>query len=207
MQRLTRKQKERQDHIKYIINIAEELFSRKGYFKVKMKEIAQKAEFALATLYRFFHSKEALYKKMISNRFGKMVEKIQQDMDAVSSNLLKIEKFIEAKLAFLHKHKKFIPIFLRQAYPSPFSEQSSSHMQSAVQWRNLISNLSYIIEKAMAEGALRTLEPLKMAFILDHMSNAVAYKWLEKGSSKSLSQDIEDIKALLLNGMKSSIHQ
>lgn len=202
MKKLTRREREQQDRIRYIFNIAEKLFSRKGYFKVKMKEIAQKTEFALATLYRFFHSKETLYKKMISHRLEEMIEKVKGEMVVASSNLRKIEKFIEAKLTFLHQHKEFIPIFLSQTSLSSPLERSSHHKHSVSQWSQIIDNLSNIIKKAIAEKKIRSMEPLKLAFVLDHMTNAVSLKWLNSRSSESLKQDIEDIKNLLLTGIK-----
>jgi len=205
MKKLTRREKERQDRIKYIFNIAEELFSRKGYFKVKMKEIAQKTEFALATLYRFFHSKEALYKKMIFHRFEEMMENVKEEMTAASSNLMKIEKFIEAKLTFLHQHKEFIPIFLNQTSQVHYSDRRTAQQQSISQWCQIIDNLSNIIKKAIAEKKIRSMEPLKLAFVLDHMTNAVSLKWLDSKKSESLKEDIEDIKNLLLTGITNNM--
>ncbi len=200
--KLSRREKEKQDRIRYIYNIAEELFSRKGYFKVKMKEIAQKTEFALATLYRFFQSKESLYRKMISHRLEEMLAKIKEEMDLASSNLKKIDKFIEAKLTFLHQHREFIPIFLSQTCVGySAEEQKSLQKQNAIQWNKLIDNLSQIVEKAIAEGKVRYIEPLKFAFIIDHMTNAVTYNWLEKEGTENLNQDIEDIKSLVSNGI------
>jgi TetR/AcrR family transcriptional regulator len=200
--KLSRREKEKQDRLRYIYNIAEELFSRKGYFKVKMKEIAQKTEFALATLYRFFQSKESLYRKMISHRLEEMLTKIKEEMDLASSNLKKIDKFIEAKLTFLHQHREFIPIFLSQTCVGySTEEQKSLQKQNTIQWNKLIDNLSHIVEKAIAEGKVRYIEPLKFAFIIDHMTNAVTYNWLEKEGSENLNQDIEDIKSLVSNGI------
>lgn len=202
MKKLTRREKEKQDRIRYIFAIAEELFSQKGYFKVKMKEIAQKTEFALATLYRFFQSKESLYQKMISHRLEEMLSKIKEEMDLSTSNLKKIEKFIEAKLTFLHQHREFIPIFLSQTcITAPYEEKNVLHKQSASQWSTLINSLSHIVEKTITEGKVRYIEPLKFAFIIDHMTNAVTYNWLESGNSENLNQDIEDIKNLLLTGI------
>ena len=45
-----------------------DLFSQKGYHNVSMQEIAEKAEFAIGTLYKFFQSKEDLYRTMVLER-------------------------------------------------------------------------------------------------------------------------------------------
>ena len=42
-----------------------DLFSQKGYHNVSMQEIAEKAEFAIGTLYKFFQNKEDLYKALV----------------------------------------------------------------------------------------------------------------------------------------------
>jgi AcrR family transcriptional regulator len=56
-----RRQKEKDQRRKNVINIASKLFFLKGYEKVSMDEIANEAEVSKATLYFYFNDKESLY--------------------------------------------------------------------------------------------------------------------------------------------------
>ena len=62
---LTRRERERFNHRRQILDTALELFSEFGYHNVSMHRIAQKAEFAVGTMYKFFPNKEELFRAMI----------------------------------------------------------------------------------------------------------------------------------------------
>ncbi|HNU75958.1 MAG TPA: helix-turn-helix domain-containing protein, partial [Deltaproteobacteria bacterium] len=63
--RPSRRERERARQRRDILDTALRLFSEKGYHSVTMHEIADKAEFAVGTLYKFFRNKEDLYKALI----------------------------------------------------------------------------------------------------------------------------------------------
>ena len=65
-QNLPRRERERIRQRNEMLAAALALFSEKGYHNVSMQEIAEKAEFAVGTLYKFFKNKEDLYKALIS---------------------------------------------------------------------------------------------------------------------------------------------
>ena len=52
--KLSRREREKLRHRKEMLDAALKLFSEKGFHNVSMHEIAQKAEFAIGTLYKFF---------------------------------------------------------------------------------------------------------------------------------------------------------
>ncbi len=56
-QRSQRKQREYDARREEILLAAERLFSKNGFFKTSMAEIAEAAQFAMGTVYRFFKSK------------------------------------------------------------------------------------------------------------------------------------------------------
>ena len=63
--KLTRRERERQRYRREILTVALNLFSRKGFEKTTMAQIAEQAEFAVGTLYKFFEDKETLYRALI----------------------------------------------------------------------------------------------------------------------------------------------
>ena len=67
-QTLPRREREKLRQRQEIVTTALDLFSQKGYHNVSMQEIAEKAEFAIGTLYKFFQNKEDLYKTIVLER-------------------------------------------------------------------------------------------------------------------------------------------
>ncbi len=63
---LPRRERERLRQREELLTAALDLFSEKGYHNVSMHEIAQRAEFAVGTVYKFFRNKEDLYKALIT---------------------------------------------------------------------------------------------------------------------------------------------
>ena len=59
--RTQRKQREYEARRLEILAVAERLFSKKGFFKTSMLEIASASQFAMGTVYRFFKNKEEIY--------------------------------------------------------------------------------------------------------------------------------------------------
>ena len=72
--KLSRKEREYLRHKEEILWAAEEVFSEKGYVSATVDEIAQRAEFAVGTLYRFFENKSELYSETVLTRM-RMMEK------------------------------------------------------------------------------------------------------------------------------------
>ncbi|MEN6472395.1 MAG: helix-turn-helix domain-containing protein, partial [Syntrophaceae bacterium] len=63
--KLPRREREKERQRQEMLEAALGLFSDKGYHNVTMHEIAEKAEFAIGTLYKFFRNKEDLYRTLI----------------------------------------------------------------------------------------------------------------------------------------------
>jgi len=57
----SRREREKLRQRQEILDVALNLFSKKGYHNISMHEIAKEAEFAIGTLYKFFRNKEDLY--------------------------------------------------------------------------------------------------------------------------------------------------
>jgi len=71
-QKLPRREREKLRQRGEILEIALNLFAEKGFHGVSMHEVAGKAEFAIGTLYKFFQSKEDLYKALVLEQCAKI---------------------------------------------------------------------------------------------------------------------------------------
>ena len=74
-----------------------ELFSEKGYHNVSMHEIAQKAEFAIGTLYKFFKNKEDLYKALMLEQADKVPGTLTKALESRMTRLKNFEIMSAAK--------------------------------------------------------------------------------------------------------------
>ena len=63
---LSRKEREKLWCRHHMLSSALGLFAEEGYHNISMHKIANKAEFAIGTLYKFFRNKEDLYKALVT---------------------------------------------------------------------------------------------------------------------------------------------
>ena len=63
-----------------------------------MHEIAQKAEFAIGTLYKFFQNKEDLYKALVLEQCDRFEEAITQAIDDPEDEIEKLRNYIRIRV-------------------------------------------------------------------------------------------------------------
>ena len=95
--KLPRREREKLRQRREILDTALDLFSVKEYHNVSMHEIAEKAEFAIGTLYRFFENKEDLYKALIMDQSEEFHRVLNEAIDISGDEVEKIHRYIKAK--------------------------------------------------------------------------------------------------------------
>jgi len=108
----TRRDRERDNHRREILEAAERVFVSKGYEAATVEEIAREAEFAVGTLYNFFEGKEALFLAVadriledLATRFDEEVAPwLHQPREAV-------RRFVELRLQEITRHEPFFNVF------------------------------------------------------------------------------------------------
>jgi TetR/AcrR family transcriptional regulator len=94
---LSRKERDFLRHRREILEAALGLFSEKGFHNVSMQEIAQKAEFAIGTLYKFFANKEDLYKALVLEQSEKFDNALMQSIEESDDETEKLRNYVRAK--------------------------------------------------------------------------------------------------------------
>ena len=78
--KLSRKERELQFRINLVLDAAEEVFAESSYADASVEVIAQRAEISIGTLYNLFHSKEDIYRAVVSraqeNFFAQIVTQV-----------------------------------------------------------------------------------------------------------------------------------
>jgi TetR/AcrR family transcriptional regulator len=75
---MTRKERERANRRKEIIDAAQDLFLSKGFENTTMEEIAEKAEFGKPTLYAYFKSKDEILFRVHMRRHNEKIQALKQ---------------------------------------------------------------------------------------------------------------------------------
>lgn len=93
---LSRRERESLRHRKEILEAAKIIFFKNGYAASNMEAIASEAEFSLATVYKFFGSKENLFSEILLD----LLEDIERGLDEISNREVSVRDRITAYFYF-----------------------------------------------------------------------------------------------------------
>jgi TetR/AcrR family transcriptional regulator, cholesterol catabolism regulator len=96
-----------------ILDAAVELATEGGYEAVQMREVAERADVALGTLYRYFPSKVHLLVSAMGRTFVALQDSVQVSDDASSTPEERVYRVIAAVTRYLAKNRRLSGAMLR----------------------------------------------------------------------------------------------
>jgi len=113
----TRRQREREARRRLILDSAKAVFAERGFQQATVEEIANRAELAVGTLYRYFQSKEEMYVSLLfeaMEMFRQNIEAARASEAAPDEQLRAVWRFFydfyvqqpESYLAFMFLHNE-----------------------------------------------------------------------------------------------------
>ena len=114
-QKLPRREREKMRQRQEMLAAALDLFSQKGYHNVSMQEIAEKSEFAIGTLYKFFQNKEDLYKALVREQCDGFEEAIVRAIEQPGDEVETLRNYVRAKTEWFRHNLPFVRLFLAES--------------------------------------------------------------------------------------------
>lgn len=197
----SRKEREKEEHRRLILSAALQLFSERGYHSVSMHEIADKSEFSVGTLYKFFANKEDLYKTLLreraTNLFGGTLDILIQD--APPNEIIK--QYVRTNSSFVSENQALIRLYLADSRGFGIGHQAFKDLnirQLEIENQN---QLARVLERGIREGVFRPVQPREAAIALQGILEAFFISWLEDPDSNPRGLDSEVILDLFLRGI------
>ena len=201
-QRTQRKQREYEARREEILRAAERLFSKNGFFKTGMAEIAEAAQFAMGTVYRFFKSKEDIYISLVEDKVDELLKLLENAVKEHSSASDKLRAVIRVKLAFADQNRDFFRIYVSEW--SGFEWTVKSAFGEGV-WKRYLAQIDLVaslIKDGMKRGEFRKVNPKDISLAFHGMLNSTIYVWILQASPKeSLVDKGEWLGTLFLGGI------
>jgi len=199
---LTRKERERIARRGEILVAALDLFSEKGYHNVSMHEIAQKAEFAIGTLYKFFENKESLYKSLVLEQVEKFHNALTQAIEGPGDEIEKLRNYVKAKSEVFTANVKMIRFYFSETRGASFNIKAGLDSEIREQYVNFLSMLASVFASGMKRKRFKKIsDPYHLAVALDSITNAFLFLWLEAPDRHPYPEDPDVILNILLKGL------
>ena len=200
MGELSRKERERAEHWRAILEAAEAVFAERGYHGAAVQGIAERAEFSVGYLYSHFASKEDMLASLVELRVGEFIGEMEECLKSDAEPMEKIRQAIATKLHFLERHKRFFTIFVSYVHSSESPRLPVSRRIHEMH-RAYVSGLAEVFAAAIRAGAIRLVDPKVAAACMEGMTNAVIGQWVADGAREADAPQPEPLQRLLLEGL------
>ena len=105
METKTRRQREKDERRKLILEKAQELFRVNGFGGTTIRQIAQACELATGTLYLYYKDKNHIYLELINESYDLLIDELKQVVESDCGNT-KAEKMVDAFFNFAKSHRE-----------------------------------------------------------------------------------------------------
>lgn len=201
-QRSFRKQREYEARRKDILCAAESLFSKHGFFKTNMAEIASTAQFAIGTVYRFFKSKEDIYISLVEAKVEELASRIEQKIANLPSASEKIKALIRVKLEYADRNRDFFRIYVSEWSGFEWTIKSAFGERVWKLYMAQIDLVADLVREGMRKGEFRDIDPKDASLALHGMLNSTMYMWiLQVNPASSLVEKETLISSMFLRGL------
>lgn len=116
-----------------LLDAAEEVFGRRGFYETTLKEVAELAEFSVGSVYSFFENKEDLYLNVFLRRGEEYMPAMREAVRKSEDPRRQLHDLVDFEVGFFRQHPNFGRLYLRssRARMPPLSESPIDDLLSA----------------------------------------------------------------------------
>ena len=200
--KLSRKEREYRRHRYEILEAALELFSEKGFHNVSMNEIAQKAEFAVGTIYKFFENKEDLYKALVLEQADKFHNVLSRVIEEPVNEIEKIRNYVKAKGEAFSDNVSVIRLYFAETRGASFNVRAGLDSEIRERYGHFLETLASVFASGMEKKRFKKIaDPYHLAVAIDSLTNAFLFLWLEAPDRHPYPEDPDVILNILFKGL------
>lgn len=201
-QKLPRRERERLRQRQEILAAALDLFSEKGYHNVSMHEIAEKAEFAIGTLYKFFQNKEDLYKALVLEQCDHFEDAVNRAIEGPDDEVEKLRQYIRTKGERIRRNLSFVRLFLAERRGASFNIRAGLDDELRRRHYAFLERLASVFESGIRKERFKSItDPYHLAIALDSVFDAFLLLWLDAPDRHPYPDDPDFILNILFKGL------
>ncbi|HEY3499619.1 MAG TPA: TetR/AcrR family transcriptional regulator [Polyangiaceae bacterium] len=146
-----RRERERMALRQRILDAARELFAKRGYEAVTMREIARRIEYSATALYSHFADKETLVRELCKQDFSAFAQSL---LERVAASGDPLERFVRAGFVYLDFAEQF-PEHYRLMFMSEMPPQNPDAGERDDPAHNAYVFVRALVAEAMQQGLFR----------------------------------------------------
>ncbi len=188
-----RKERDKQEMRRLILETAKRLFIEEGFEKVTLRRIAEAIEYSVGTLYLYFSDKDEMLYALHSEGFEELYRR-QQRVLALADPLERLRQHVRIYLTFALEQPETYDLMFIMRSPAKKIQQEQGWTVGVRSYQALEEN----VKECLEAGLLKHTTPQVAAFALWSQVHGIA-SLIIRGRCILVSQ--EDISALANNAV------
>ena len=190
----TRREREKLRQRQDMLEAAFRLFTEKGYHNVSMHEVAEKAEFAIGTLYKFFQNKEDLYRTLILEQSEKFHDALLIGLEKSDDEVEKLRNFVQTKGEMFRNNLPFIRLYIAETRGASFNIKAGMDEEMRKGYEDILERLALIFENGIKNKRFNNIaDPYYLAIALDSAVNSFLLLWVQAPEIHPFPEDPDAI--------------
>jgi AcrR family transcriptional regulator len=170
--KLPRREREKLQHRRQMLDAALVLFSEKGYHNVSMHQIAERAEFAIGTLYKFFKNKEDLYRAIVMEKSTAIFGELSEPLSADGDTLQVLEEYLANRARIAVEIAPLLRLHMVIAQGLSFNINAEVEKEHRRFHDQHIAALAAVMKEGIRRKVLRETDPHSLAIALDGLARS-----------------------------------
>jgi AcrR family transcriptional regulator len=149
----SRRERERVFRVRLVLEAAEQVFSQHGFQDASVEAIAAAAEVAVATLYKLFDGKEAIFAALVELRQEEFLAEIAQITAGAAEPRMRLERMIDGIFRHFDRGRETFRIYLAATQGFPWHIRSSLGERSFANYQRFVRFVAQVLSGGAAAGA------------------------------------------------------
>lgn len=169
------------------LQVAAEIFARKGYAATSLQDIASALDMLKGSLYYYINSKEDLLFEVIREVLTEAEKRMAALADTQGPAVVRVERLVHEHVVFLIDHLTETTVYLHEA------DQLSDERRAELPEHAFVTRLEDLIREGQADGTIRTDVDVRVAALSILGSANWVYRWYNPAGDLRPAQIATDI--------------
>ncbi len=180
-----------------IIETAQAIFSRLGFKKTTMEDIARAVFKAKSSLYHYFKNKEEIYKAVVEKESRIVKEEVEKALAAQDSPAKKLEAYVKTRMRAIHRLANFYHAF-REEYLESYSFIQNIRRDYD---RYEVETIKKILSEGVETGIFNVQDLDLTAVAIITAMKGFEYPWAVAQDMNQIERDIDQLLQVLFFGI------
>ncbi len=163
-----RREREKSERRRLIMDAANRLFNSKGFSATAMEEIAKESELSPGTIYLYFKNKEELYGSLSVRDLGLLLERLEQINKSEERDPQKRLEALKGVLYSIYEHDPILLLNVFNFQTSNLFKELSEDLATEIRRfsRRALRTIASIFEYGIHQGTFTQRNPIAIADIV-----------------------------------------